>query len=78
MLTIRINSPKEIIWEGEAKSVSSVNSQGPFDILSEHANFITIVQDRDIKVKTEKEELKFHFKNSLIYMHNNLVLIYTL
>jgi len=78
MLSVKINSPTKIIWEGKVKSISSKNSQGAFDILSQHANFISALVDQEIVLDTGKEKLKYHFDNSLIYAHNNFVSIYTL
>lgn len=77
-LTIKINSPQKVVWEGKAKSVSSVNSQGAFDILPQHANFITIVENQPVFIATEKEKLEFRSNLYLIYTHNDFVFLYTL
>lgn len=76
-LTVRINSPEKFLWEGEAVSVSSVNSSGPFDILPLHANFISIVRDAPIRVNTGTEVKEFSYSNAVIYAHSNAVSIYT-
>jgi len=74
---VKISSPDKQIWEGEAKSVSSVNSKGAFDILPLHANFISIVEDKPITVQTKSEKKEFKFKNAIIYASKNIVQIYT-
>jgi len=76
-LHVRINSPEKIIWEGQAESVSSTNSHGPFDILQLHANFITIIENKLIIIKTSKESHEFTFPKAVMYTHKNEVLIYT-
>jgi len=76
-LSVRINSPEKFIWEGEAVSVSSVNNNGPFDILPLHANFITIIRNTPIRVNTGQEVKDFTFPNAIIYAHANAVSIYT-
>jgi len=76
-LHVRINSPERIIWEGQAESVSAINSHGTFDILPLHANFITIIENKPIKIKTSKEAFEFTFTKSVMYIHKNDVLIYT-
>lgn len=53
-LNVKIFSPTQTIFEGEAVSISSVNSMGKFDILPFHANFITLVQKTPIIVRTKK------------------------
>lgn len=78
MLTVTINSPERIIWHGKADSVSSQNSQGPFDILSQHANFITIINGRPIVVRVGKRIHTFEFKRSVIYSQNDYVSCYAI
>ena len=41
-LQVRIVSPKGEVFKGEATAVSSRNSVGNFDILPQHANFVTL------------------------------------
>lgn len=78
ILSVKINSPDKVIWEGEASVVSSINSKGPFDILPLHANFITIVENKPIKIKTIEDKLiDFTFPHAVLYIHGNKVLIYT-
>lgn len=77
-LKVRILSPQLLIFEGKANSVSSKNFAGNFDILPEHANFLTMVDNAPIVVRTpdgEKKEFKVPF--AIIYTHSNMVNIYT-
>ena len=55
-LTVKIISPTQTIYDGEAYSISSVNSLGKFDILPFHANFITLVQKSPIVLRIEKKD----------------------
>ena len=54
-LNVKIISPTQTIFEGEAYSVSSSNSTGKFDILPFHANFITMVQKKPILLRVKKK-----------------------
>ncbi len=72
-----INSPNKLIWDGVATSVSSKNSAGPFDILSEHANFITMIQNEPITVRTLSKEQTFTYKNAVLSVYKGIVTIYT-
>jgi F0F1-type ATP synthase epsilon subunit len=49
-----------IMFEGDVEAVSSKNDVGPFDILSEHGNFVSTVNEyvRIHKLGGEVEELK--------------------
>ncbi|KKR71813.1 MAG: H+-transporting two-sector ATPase, epsilon subunit [Microgenomates group bacterium GW2011_GWC1_41_8] len=78
MLTVTINTPEKIVWHGKADSVSSENSQGPFDILSQHANLITLVENKPILVRFGKREHRFDFKRCVIFTQNDYVACYAI
>lgn len=78
MLQVKIISPKQDLFQGQASSVSSVNSQGKFDILPEHANFITIIEKSPIVVRTaDNRTLTFNFPLAIIHTEKDQVSIYT-
>lgn len=78
LLKVRIISPQQVIFEGEAISVSSINSAGKFDILSHHANFITLIENSPILIrKADKKLVEFKFPLAIIYTLSNKVTIYT-
>lgn len=75
---VKILSPSQNIFEGDVESVSSINSMGPFDILPEHANFITIVENQPIVIRDRSGRAQsLNFPLSVIYTANNQVRIYT-
>ena len=77
-LHVRISHAKGVVWEGEARSVSSENSDGPFDILPMHANFITLIRSKPISiVDAEGKEKRFTYDNAVIHVQDNKVNIYT-
>lgn len=76
-LHVRIISPQQLILDTEAISVSSKNAQGNFDILPQHANFITLIENSPIIVRTGPKELKFAFAVAIIFTQENKVNIYT-
>lgn len=77
-LNVRILSPKEVIFNSKALSVSSKNLAGKFDILPYHAKFISFVEKEPIIVKTiEGKNHTFKFPFAIIYNYNNNVDIYT-
>ncbi len=77
-LSVRILNPDEQLWGGEAESVSSENSAGPFDILAQHANFITMIKNKPITI-TDAQGSKqvFSFKNAVLAVNNGAVTIYS-
>lgn len=78
LLKVRVSSPEEIIFTGEALAVSSTNSFGKFDILPFHANYVTIVENQPITIRLlNKQFLTFKFPLAIIYISQNKVGIYT-
>lgn len=78
LLNVRILTPKQTLFEGEALSVSSKNSSGKFDILPQHANFLTLVENQLLTViKQNKEKLTLNLVAGVIYVESNQVHIYT-
>lgn len=77
-LHVRIISPQELILDAQAESVSSKNSSGSFDILPQHANFITMVEKNPIIVRIHKQkDQKFDFPMAIIMTTDNKVDIFT-
>lgn len=77
-LHVRIISPQQLLLDTEADSVSSKNSEGSFDILAQHANFLTVVENQPIVVRIRKQKpLKFNFSLAIILVTDNKVNIYT-
>ena len=77
-LHVRIISPQQLILETDADSVSSKNPQGSFDILPQHANFLTVVENYPIVVRAKgQKDQTFKFPLAIISAGNNKVNIYT-
>ncbi len=45
-LSVTIRDRSGILFQGEAQAVSSQNEKGPFDILPEHAHFISTLTEK--------------------------------
>jgi len=77
-LHVTITSPKKDLFTGEASSVSSANSVGKFDILPEHANFVTLIEKHPIIIRPPKgKSIVFNFALAVISVNSNKVTIYT-
>lgn len=76
-LKTSVLSSAKVLWEGEARSVSSKNTQGEFDILPNHANFITLVNDYPVRLQaSDGSEHSFSFTQSVIVVQANVVKIF--
>ena len=78
VLQVKIVSPQEDVFAGPALAVSSKNSAGNFDVLPEHANFITLIEDQPIYIqKLDRQILTYRFALAIMHVNNNNVSIYT-
>jgi F-type H+-transporting ATPase subunit epsilon len=76
-LHVQVLSPHGLIWEGEARSVSSTNSQGPFDLLPQHAHFISLIERQPITaVTTEGEVQVFTYQSAVVRLYDDIITIY--
>src|SRR5437763_5813273 len=58
-VNVHISSPDEIIYDGEAQAITTINDKGQFDILPLHENLISIIKKRVVvhyKIGKEKKE----------------------
>lgn len=77
-----LTSPEAVVWEGEALSVTSTNSEGLFDLFPDHARFMTLLEDVDVEIHLpdgntevfhlEKAVLLFQDATAKIYLHKHL------
>lgn len=76
-ITVKIMNPEEVVWEGKAEALSSENTEGPFDILPDHANFMTLLNDAEVVVHLEGEKSRsFSFDQAVLYFHDGTAAIY--
>jgi F-type H+-transporting ATPase subunit epsilon len=75
---VSIRSPEKTLWEGSAVAVSAKNTEGPFDILASHANFVTMLKSEPVAISlpdgTKKE---FTSDSSVLAVQGGEVHIYT-
>ena len=77
VLKVKVISPQDVLYDGEAQAISSKNVGGVFDVLPQHSDFITIVENQPIVIKTlQKDKLTFQFPLAVIYVHQNIATIY--
>lgn len=76
LLNLHVRAPEKIIFEGESRAVSSVNQDGPFDILSSHENFITIIQDYLVIYDASNQKQEIPVEKGVIRVRDNIVEVY--
>jgi F0F1-type ATP synthase epsilon subunit len=72
-LTVVIKNKDKTLFEGQAYAISSINDKGPFDILPQHENFITLIKNNIIVHTTPKEKVEIQIENGLARVSENKV-----
>ncbi|MEI8073088.1 MAG: hypothetical protein WCH00_03300 [Candidatus Saccharibacteria bacterium] len=75
-IKIKIFSPFETYYEGLAYSLSGVNETGPFDVLYDHANFISLLPQGPVVVNTPFGKRTYSLNRGILRAHNNLVTVF--
>ncbi len=75
-LHLIVRTPEKTVYEGEAKAVSSVNEKGPFDVLSAHQNFITLIKENLSIIDASGEKQDFPVQGGVMRVHENEVTIF--
>jgi F0F1-type ATP synthase epsilon subunit len=70
------NYKKQLGFSGYVRSISGVNSEGNFDVLPLHENFVTILSGKLLVVDEAGRRLEFAVERALLEASNNLVKVY--
>ncbi|MBI1833204.1 MAG: hypothetical protein HYR90_00035 [Candidatus Andersenbacteria bacterium] len=76
MLAVRVLSPQNVSWKGEAQAVTAINKLGPFSILLDHANFITTIKDTVTIIPASGASYSFEVGLGVLFCRNNQVEIF--
>jgi F0F1-type ATP synthase epsilon subunit len=64
--TVKIFSPFQTYYQGEAISLSAANRTGPFDILPGHINFFSLITSGTVVVNTGFQQLEFQIGRGVV------------
>jgi F0F1-type ATP synthase epsilon subunit len=65
-LNVIVKTSSETLFEGVAASVTSTNAKGEFDVLPQHANFITLVTEYVVIDRGRVTEKEFKLEKGLL------------
>ncbi|MBU4099741.1 hypothetical protein KJ980_08940 [Patescibacteria group bacterium] len=74
MLVIR--KREKVLFDGEVKSFTSSNARGTFDVLYEHANFISIINKNCVIRKLDGGVSEIKIEEGIVRVHENKVTVY--
>jgi len=75
-ISLSIKNRQGTMFNDTVKAVSSFNDKGPFDILSEHENFISLIYQKIIVHKLDNKTEEFKIDNGVLRVYKNNVSIF--
>jgi F0F1-type ATP synthase epsilon subunit len=74
---VKVYSPYQVYFDGNAKSISAENDTGPFDILPRHHNFMTLVNSGDVVIRTDgSDDQKIRISKGVMHVRKNKVTLF--
>jgi len=75
---IKVYSPFKSYYEGLGTSISAANETGPFDILTGHHRFLTLISTCEIDIKTADgiEVEKIKIDRGIMYVKTDRVTVF--
>lgn len=76
-MRVKVYSPFNDYFEGQAFSISAENTTGPFDILPKHHNFISLLSACEIVVRTVKKgEQRIKISGGIMHVKADQVIVF--
>ncbi|MDF2460711.1 MAG: atpC [Candidatus Saccharibacteria bacterium] len=73
---IKIFSPYQVYYQGEAISLSASNRTGPFDVLAGHINFFSLLTGGTVTLNTGFQKLEFQIGRGIIRVNKGDVTLF--
>jgi F0F1-type ATP synthase epsilon subunit len=73
---VRVSSPFKIFYDDEALSLSGENATGPFDILPRHHNFISLLQECELSIRTKAGTTKVRISGGIMHVKSNQIVVF--
>ena len=65
-----------LLFQGRVEAVSSFNDKGPFDVLPQHENFISLIKKSVVMHIAGAQEKRIELESGVLKVRNNNVEIY--
>ncbi len=76
-MKVKVHSPARVYYDGPAFSISAENATGPFDILPQHHNFISLLSPCDLVIRTvDRGAQKIHISGGIMHIKADAVIVF--
>jgi F0F1-type ATP synthase epsilon subunit len=77
VMHVKIYAPFKVYYDGQATSISASNRVGPFDILANHHNFISLLEPGPVTVRVEgKDDFSMNITRGVIHVKADEVRVF--
>lgn len=76
LISLTIHDRTGVIFDGEVRAISAINSRGMFDVLPIHSNFISVLRKKVILHKTDGSKLEIHLDSGVLRVLLGKVVVY--
>jgi F0F1-type ATP synthase epsilon subunit len=73
---VKVYSPFQVYFDEPAYSISGENATGPFDILPQHHNFITLLSTSELVVRMPQGERKIRISGGVMHVKADHVTVF--
>ena len=74
-MKLRIITPSELLFEGEAESVTLPGTMGSFMVLNNHAPIISSLESGKVVVRTQEGSQDYPLNSGFVEVKDNVVII---
>lgn len=76
-MQVKIYAPFKVYYDGKATSLTATNRIGPFDVLPQHHNFISLLEQGEVQVRSNGvEDFKMTIKKGIMHVKADYVRIF--
>lgn len=76
-ITVIIQDPQTVVWRGTVSALASENSEGPFSIYEDHANFMTVLEAVPLTlIADDGSEIVHELTQAVLVYTDNVAHIY--
>lgn len=74
---VKVHSPYKVYYDDDAASLSAVNKTGPFDILPQHKNFMTLLIPCNVIVRAPgKPDYSLPVTQGVVHVKSDQVIVF--
>jgi len=75
-ILVTVRNREKILFQDKIKAMTSFNEVGPFDVLPEHANFISLIKKTLVLHKESGQKEELQIDDGVLKVYENEVRIY--